>query len=127
MNLCKISGVFVNSILTTGPSNKTKSESIEKSLKFNSKVSVKKEKNTDFETAPEMEDQEETETYEEPREITELLTCPLCFKKYATEGDMENHIAIFHHIPKKVQRQSLQGGNNSLFIIKETVAVKDED
>ena len=99
-------------------------------MKFNSNEPVKKEKTTDFETAPEAdEDQEETEmeTYEEPREITELLTCPLCFKKYATERDMENHIAIFHHIPKKVQRQSLQGGNNSLFIIKETVVVKDED
>ena len=131
MNLCEISGVFVKSTLATelsGPSKKIKSENIGKSLKFNLNESVKKEKTTDFETAPEMEeDQEEMETYEEPREITELLTCPLCFKKYATEGDMENHIAIFHHIPKKVQRQSLQGGNNSLFIIKETVAVKDED
>ena len=131
MNRCEISGVFVKSTLATelsGPSKKIKSENIGKSLKFNLNESVKKEKTTDFETAPEMEeDQEEMETYEEPREITELLTCPLCFKKYATEGDMENHIAIFHHIPKKVQRQSLQGGNNSLFIIKETVAVKDED
>ena len=131
MNLCEISGVFVKSTLPTelpGHSKKIKSENIGKSLKFNLKESVKKEKTTDFETAPEMEeDQEEMETYEEPREITELLTCPLCFKKYATESDMENHIAIFHHIPKKVQRQSLQGGNNSLFIIKETVAVKDED
>ena len=133
MNLCEISGVFVKSTLATelsGPSKKIKSENIGKSLKFNSNESVKIEKTPDFETAPEMEeDQEETEmeTYEEPREITELLTCPLCFKKYATEGDMENHIAIFHHIPKKVQRQSLQGGNNSLFIIKETVVVKDED
>ena len=131
MNLCEISGVFVKSTLATelsGPSKKIKSENIGKSLKFNLNESVKKEKTTDFETAPEMEeDQEEMETYEEPREITELLTCPLCFKKYATESDMENHIAIFHHIPKKVQRQSLQGGNNSLFIIKETVVVKDED
>ena len=133
MNLCEISGVFVKSTLATelsGPSKKIKSENIRKSLKLNSNDSVKKEKIADFEAVPEMEeDQEETEmeTYEEPREITELLTCPLCFKKYATEGDMENHIAIFHHIPKKVQRQSLQGGNNSLFIIKETVAVKDED
>jgi hypothetical protein len=41
--------------------------------------------------------------------------------------DMENHNAIFHHIPKRVQRQCLKGGNNSLFIIKETVAVIDED
>ena len=131
MNLCEISGVFVKSTLATelsGPSKKMKLENIGKSLKFNLNESVKKEKTTDFETAPEMEeDQEEMETYEEPREITELLTCPLCFKKYATESDMENHIAIFHHIPKKVQRQSLQGGNNSLFIIKETVVVKDED
>ena len=82
---------------------------------------MKKEKISDFETAPEMEeDQEETEmeTYEEPREITELLTCPLCFKKYATEGDMENHIAIFHHIPKKVQRQSLQGEKSMAIIIQ---------
>jgi len=71
------------------------------------------------------EELEEEEDLEVPREITELFTCPMCFKKYASHSDMENHIAIFHKIPRKIQRQSLQAGNNSMFVIKkEDVVIK---
>ena len=67
-----------------------------------------------------------------------FLICPFSIEKYNWYKrskifqplfmlDIENHIAIFHHIPKRVLRLTLKGGNNSLFIMKETVAVKDED
>ena len=50
------------------------------------------------------------------------------FKKYASSSDMENHIAIFHKIPRKIQRQSLQIGNNSMFVIKkEDVVIKIDE
>ena len=64
---------------------------------------------------------EDEEMGEDPQEVTVLYTCPMCFKKYSSTHDLENHIAIFHKIPKKVQRQSMQGGTNTFFIIKETV------
>ena len=71
-------------------------------------------------------EEEEDENLEEPPEITELFTCPLCLKKYASVAHMENHIAIIHKVSKKIQRQSLQGGNNSLFVIKENVKVESK-
>ena len=73
------------------------------------------------------EKEDEEENLEEPPEITELFTCPLCFKKYASVAHMENHIAIIHKVSKKIQRQSLQGGNNSLFVIKENVKIETDD
>ena len=66
-------------------------------------------------------DEDEDMEDAEPQEVTVLYTCPMCFKKYASTHDLENHIAIFHKIPKKVQRQSMKGGNNTFFIIKQTV------
>ena len=64
---------------------------------------------------------EDEEMAEEPQEVTVLYTCPMCFKKYSSTQDLENHIAIFHKIPKKVQRQSMQGDTNTFLMIKETV------
>ena len=52
----------------------------------------------------------------EPRELTTIFTCPMCFKKYASLTDLETHIALFHRIPKKVQRQSMQGGKSMTII-----------
>ena len=52
----------------------------------------------------------------EPRELTTIFTCPMCFKKYASLIDLETHIALFHRIPKKVQRQSMQGGKSMTII-----------
>ena len=72
-------------------------------------------------------EEEEEEHLEEPPEITELFTCPLCLKKYASVAHMENHIAIIHKVSKKIQRQSLQGGSSSLFVIKESVKVESKE
>ena len=52
----------------------------------------------------------------ETRELTTIFTCPMCFKKYASLTDLETHIALFHRIPKKVQRQSMQGGKSMTII-----------
>ena len=49
----------------------------------------------------------EDETMEVPREITELHTCPMCLKKYASESDMENHIAMIHKIARKFQKEHI--------------------
>ena len=70
---------------------------------------------------------EEEEFLEVPREITELFTCPMCFKKYASASDLENHIAIFHKIPRKIQRQSLLTSNNPLFVIKKEVVIEKDE
>ena len=52
----------------------------------------------------------------EPRELTTIYTCPMCYKKYASLSDLESHISLFHRIPKKVQRQSMQGGKSMAII-----------
>ena len=52
----------------------------------------------------------------EPLEITTIYTCPMCYKKYASLSDLESHISLFHRIPKKVQRQSMQGGKSMAII-----------
>mgnify|MGYP001470443088 CR=1 FL=1 len=31
----------------------------------------------------------------EPRELTTIFTCPMCFKKYASLTDLETHIAQY--------------------------------
>ena len=52
----------------------------------------------------------------EPHELTTIYTCPMCYKKYASLSDLESHISLFHRIPKKVQRQSMQGGKSMAII-----------
>ena len=52
----------------------------------------------------------------EPKELTTIYTCPMCYKKYASLSDLESHISLFHRIPKKVQRQSMQGGKSMAII-----------
>ena len=52
----------------------------------------------------------------EPQELTTIYTCPMCYKKYASLSDLESHISLFHRIPKKVQRQSMQGGKSMAII-----------
>ena len=52
----------------------------------------------------------------EPQELTTIYTCPMCFKKYGSLPDVETHISVFHRIPLKVQRQSLQGGKSMAII-----------
>ena len=63
---------------------------------------------------------EQTETGLEPRELTAIHICPMCFRKYASLSDLESHISLFHRIPKKIQRQSMQGGQ-SMSIITQTL------
>ena len=63
---------------------------------------------------------EQTETGLEPRELTAIHICPMCFKKYASLSDLESHISLFHRIPKNVQRKSMQGGQ-SMSIITQTL------
>ena len=58
----------------------------------------------------------ETSEYTEPKELTTIFVCPMCFKKYASLPDVETHISVFHRIPLKVQRQSLQGGKSMAII-----------
>ena len=64
---------------------------------------------------------EQTETTGlEPRELTAIHICPMCFRKYASLSDLESHISLFHRIPKKIQRQTMQGGQ-SMSIITQTL------
>ena len=63
---------------------------------------------------------EQTETKLEPRELTAIHICPMCFRKYASLSDLESHISLFHRIPKKIQRKSMQGGQ-SMSIITQTL------
>ena len=60
----------------------------------------------------------QTRTFDrgEPQELTTIYTCPMCYKKYASLSDLESHISLFHRIPKKVQRQSMQGGKSMAII-----------
>ena len=54
----------------------------------------------------------------EPKEVTQIYTCPMCFKKYASLSDVETHISLFHRISRKVQRESMQGGKSMSIITK---------
>ena len=50
----------------------------------------------------------------EPRELTTIYTCPMCYKKYASLSDLESHISLFHS-SKAVYAN---GNHNTIFVIK---------
>ena len=68
----------------------------------------------------ELEQNDESEDVKrwEPKEVTQIYTCPMCFKKYASLSDVETHISLFHRISRKVQRESMQGGKSMSIITK---------
>lgn len=56
----------------------------------------------------------------EPKPLQCIFTCPMCFNKYGSMNDVEQHMLLFHRIPIEVQRQSLQKGTG-MSIIKQNV------
>ena len=76
----------------------------------------KNESENESENLSNLKNQTRTMNRVEPRELTTIYTCPMCYKKYASLSDLESHISLFHRIPKKVQRQSMQGGKSMAII-----------